>query len=76
MREGGCCDRGKFPRTRLVRQSVVLADVREEQVQVRANGHPSVRGETVAAPFGSYSSQRFLAVAQESRLSPSGDVLL
>jgi len=45
MREGRCCDCGNFSKNTSVRQSVVLANTCEGQVQVRAD-IPSVRGGT------------------------------
>ena len=74
MREGRCCDRGNFPRTFLfgswlswprlvkVRSGLVLTFQRQEK--------------KLAVSFELYHSPRLLHVAQESRLSPSGDVVL
>jgi len=52
----------------------VLAEFCEGQVWVGADV-PEVR-EEAGCSFGLYNSSRLLDVAQESRLSPSGDVLL
>ena len=55
-----------------VRQSAVLAETREGQVRVGADVS-SVRGETGCFLWA---MEQFKVVAQQSRLSPSGDVLL
>jgi len=72
MREGRCCDRGNFPRTRLssrrlswprlAMSGLVLTFQRQEK--------------ELAVSFGLYNSSRMLDVVQESRLPPSGDAVL
>jgi len=74
MREGQCCDRGNFPRTRLSGSRLSwlkLAKARYGLVPTFQR-----REKKLAVSFELYNSPRFLDVAQESRLSPSGDVLL
>jgi len=52
-----------------VRQSAVLTEV-------RVGADVSSAREEAGCFFGSYNSPRLLDVAQESRLSPSGDVFV
>ena len=74
MREGRCRDRGNFPTTRLCGSRLSWPKL----VKARSGLVPTFHRweDKLAAPFRSYSSPRLLDVAQESRLSPSGDVLL
>ena len=74
MREGRCCDRGNFPRTRLSSSRLSWPTLAKARSGLVPTFHRPK--EKLAASFASYSSQRLLTVAQESRLSPSGDVLL
>ena len=62
MRQGRCCDRGNFPRLPKARSGL------EPTLQQREK--------KLVVSFGLYNSPRLLDVAQESRLSPSGDVVL
>jgi len=74
MREGQCSDRRKFPRTRLSGSRLSwpkLAKARSGLVPTFQR-----REKKLAVSFGLYNSPTLLDVAQESRLSPSGDVLL
>ena len=74
MREGRCCDCRNFPRTRLSGSRLSwprLAKVRSGLVPTFQR-----REKKLAVSFGLYNSPRLLDVAQESRLSPSGDVVL
>jgi len=74
MREGRCCDRGNFPRTRLSGSRLSwqrLAKARSGWVPMFQH-----REKKLAVSFGLYNSPRLLDVAQESRLSLSGDVVL
>jgi len=74
MREGRCCDRGYFPRTRLSGSQLS----RPKLVKARSGLVPTFqrREKKLAVSFGLYNSPRLLDVAQESRLSPFGDVVL
>jgi len=56
-----------------IRQSAVLVETREGEIWVGADV-PMAREET-GCFFGMYNSPRLLYVAQESMLSPSGDVV-
>ena len=74
MREGWCCDRGNFPRTRLSGSRLSwpkLAKARSGLVPTFQR-----REKKVDVFCRLYNSPRLLDVAQESRLSPSGDVAL
>ena len=74
MREGRCCDRGNFPRTRLSGSRLSwrrLAKARSGLVPTFQR-----REKKLEVSFGLYNSPRWLDVAQESRLSPSGDIVL
>ena len=73
MKEGRCCDHGNFPRTRLSGSRPVLAKTREGQVLVPTFQR---REKKLDVSFWLYNSPRLLDVSQESRLSPSGDVVL
>jgi len=73
MKEGRRCNRGNFPKSRLSGSRLSwpkLAKARYGFVPMFYR-----REEKLAASFGSYNCPRLLAVAQESRLSTSGDVL-
>ena len=73
MREDRCCDRGNFPRTRLAGSQLSwrkLAKVRSGLVPTFQR-----REKKLAVSFGLYNRPWLLDVAQESRLSPSGDVV-
>jgi len=73
MREGRCCDRGNFPRTRLSGSRWYwpkLAKARSELVATFQR-----REKKLSVSFGLYNSPRLLDVAQDYRLSPSGDVV-
>jgi len=73
MREGRYCDRGNFPRTRLSSSRLSwpkLAKARPGLVPTFRR-----REKKLAVSFGFYNRPRLLDVAQESRLSPSGDVV-
>jgi len=73
-REGRCCDSGHFPRTHLSGSRLSwprLAKARSGLVPTFQR-----RENKLAVSFELYNSPRFLDVAQESRLSPSGNVLL
>ena len=74
MREGRCCDRRNFPRTRLSGSRLSwpkLAKARGGLVPMFQR-----REKKLPVSFGLYNSPRLLDVAQESRLSPSWDVVL
>jgi len=74
MREGRCCDRGNFPRTRLSGSWVSwprLAKARSGLVPTLQR-----REKKLAVCFGLYNSPKLLDAAQESRYSPSGDFVL
>jgi len=74
VREDRCCDHGNFPRTRLSGSRLSwprLAKARSGLVPTFQR-----REKKLAVSFGLYNSPRLLDVAQESRLSPSGDVVL
>ena len=74
MREGRCCDCGNFPRIRLSGSRLSwprLAKVWSGLVPTFKR-----REKKLAVFFGLYNSPRLLDVAQESRLSPSGDVVI
>jgi len=74
MREGRYCDRGNFPRTHLSGSRLSwpkLAKARSGLVPTFPR-----REKKLAVSFGLYNNPRLLDVAQESRLSPSGVVLL
>jgi len=73
MREGRYCDHGNFPRTRLTGSRLSwprLAKARSGLVPTFQR-----RENKLAVSFGLYNSPRLLDVAQESTLSPSGDVV-
>jgi len=74
MREGRCCERSNFPRTRLSDSRLSwpkLAKARSGLVPTFQR-----REKKLAASFGLYYSPMLLDVAQKSRLSPSGNVVL
>jgi len=74
MREGRYCDRGNFPRTRLSGSRLSwpkLAKSRPGLVPTFQR-----REKKLAVSFGLYNSPKLSDVAQESKLSPSGDVVL
>jgi len=74
MREGRCCDCGNFPRTHLSGSRLSwprLVKARSELVPTFQQ-----REKKLAVSFELYNSPRLLYVAQESRLSMSGDVVL
>ena len=67
MREGRCCDRGNFPRTRLSGSRLSwprLAKARSGLVPTFQR-----REKNLAVSIGLYNSPRLLDVAQESRLT-------
>jgi len=73
MREGQCCDRENFPRVR-------LSGSRLSWPRLAKAGPGLVptfqrREKKLSVSFGLYNSPRLLDVAQESRLSPSRDVV-
>jgi len=72
MREGRCCDRGNFPRTRLSCSRLSWSKL----AKARSGLVPTFqrREKKLAVSFGLYNIPRLLDVAQESRLLPSGDV--
>jgi len=73
MREGRCCERGNFPRTRLSCSRLSwprLAKARTGLVPTFQR-----REKKLAVSCGLYNNPRLLDVAQESRLSPSQDVV-
>jgi len=74
MREGRCCDRGNFSRTRLSGSRLSWPKL----AMARSGLVPTFqrREKKLAVSFGLYNSPRLLDVAQEPRLSPSGDVVL
>jgi len=74
MREGRCCDRENFPRTRLSGSRLSWPRL----VKARSGLVPTFqrREKKLAVSFGLYNSPRLWDVAQESRLSPSADVVL
>jgi len=74
MREGQCCDRGNLPRTRLSGSWVSWSKL----AKARSGLVPTFqrREKKLAVSFGLYNNPRLLDVAQESRFSPSGDVVL
>jgi len=74
MREGRCCDRGNFPMTRLTGSWLSWPRL----AKARSGLVPTFqwREKNLAVSFGLYNSPRLLDVAQESRLSPSGYVVL
>ena len=74
MRECRCCDRGNIPRTRLSGRGLSWLKLRKARSGLVPTFHCWEK--KLAVSFGLYNSQRLLDVAQESRLSPSGDVLL
>jgi len=74
MREGRCCDRGNFPRTRLSRSRLSSPKLAKARSGLVPTFHRWEK--KLAVSFGLYNSSRLLDVAQESRLSPSRDVLL
>ena len=71
MREGRCCDRGNFPRTRLSSSRLSWPKFAKAWSGLVPTSH--WWEEKLAASFGQYSSPRLLDVDQESRFSPSGD---
>jgi len=74
MREGRYCDRGNIPRTRLSGSQLSwprLAKARSGLVPTFQR-----REKKLAVSFGLYNSPRLLDVAQESRPSPPGNVVL
>jgi len=74
MREGRCCDGGNFPRTRLSGSRLSwpkLANAKSGLVPTFQR-----REKKLAVSFGLYNSPRLLDVAQESKLSLSGDFVL
>jgi len=73
MREGRCCDRGKIPRTRLCGSRLSWPKLAKTRSGLVPTFHRWE--ETLAVSFGSYNNPRLLDVAQEYRLSPSGDVV-
>ena len=73
MREGQCCDHGSFPGTCLSGSRLSWPKLTKASSGVVPTFH---QREKLAASFASYSSPWLLDVAQESRLSPSGDVVL
>jgi len=74
MREGRCCDREKFGRTRLSGSRLSLPTLAKARYGLVPTLH--LREKKLTAPFGLCSSSRLLAVVQETRLSSSGDVVL
>jgi len=74
MREGRCCDPGNFPRTRLSGNRVTWPKLEKARSGLVPTFHRSEGN--LADSFGSINSPRLLDVAQEARLTPSGDVLL
>ena len=72
MREGRCCDRGNFHRTRL--SCSWLSWPRLAKATSGLVSTFQSREKKLAVSFGLYNSPRLLDVAQESRLSSSGDV--
>jgi len=74
MRERRYCVRGNLPRTRL--SSCRLS--RPKLAKARSGLLPTFqrREKKLAVCFGLYNSPRLLDVAQESKLSRSGDVVL
>jgi len=74
MRKGRCCNCGNFPRTLLSGSRLSwlrLAKARSGLVPTFQR-----REKKLFFSFGLYNSPSLLDVAQESRLSPSGDVVL
>jgi len=74
MREGRCCDRGNFPRTRL--SGSRLSWPKLAKVRPRLAPTFQRREKKLAVSFGLYNSPRLLDVVQVSKLSSSGDVVL
>ena len=68
MREGRCCNRGSFTRTRLPGSRPSWPKL----VKTRSGLVPTFQGreKKLVVSFGLYNSPRLLDVAQESRLSP------
>ena len=73
MREGRCCDRGKFLRTRLCGSRLSWPKLAKTWSGLVPTFHRWE--EKMAVSFGSYNNPRLLDVAQEYKLSPSGDVV-
>jgi len=73
MREGQCCGRGNCPRTHLSSSWLSWRKL----VKTMTGLVPTFqqREKKLAVSFGLYNSPRLLDVAQESRLSPSRDVV-
>ena len=74
MKESRCCDHENFPRKQLSGNRLSwprLAKARSGLVPTFQR-----REKKLAVSFGLYNSPRLLDVAQESRLSPSADVVL
>jgi len=74
MREGPCCDHGNFPRTR--QSSSWLSWPKLAKARSGLMPMFQLQEKKLTVSFGLYNSVRLLDVAQDSRLSPSGDVLL
>jgi len=74
MREGRCWDRGNFPRTHLSGSRLSWPKL----AKARSGLVPTFQRleKKLAVSFELYNSPRLLDVANESRLSPSGDVVL
>jgi len=71
MREGRCCDCGNVPRTRLSGSWVSWPRLAKARSRLVPTFHRWEKKLTVF--FGLYNSPRLLDVAQESRLSSSGE---
>jgi len=72
--ESRCCDHGNFPRTHLPGSRLSwpkLAKVRSGLVPTFQR-----REKKLTVSFGLYNSPRLLYVAHESKLLPSGDIVL
>jgi len=74
MREDRCGDRRNFPRTRLSGSRPSWPKLAKARFGLVATFQR--REKKLAVSFGLYKCPRLLDVAQESRLSPSGDVVL
>jgi len=74
MREGRYCDLGNFPRTRLSGSRLSWPKLAKARMGLVPTFHR--REKKLAVSFGLYNRPMLLDVAQESRLSPSGHVLL
>jgi len=71
--EGRCCDHGNFPRTRLSASRLSWPKLAKARFGLMPTFQR--REKKLAVSCGLYNSPRLLDVAQESRLSPSGEVV-